>query len=143
MKLIKKWKATVKDGKLTIKDLKAWTDNLFHLNDKEVDIMIQLHSNKRTLAQNRLYWMWIGLISDHCGYDDPEDAHKAFGAKFLADRSKQLPFAKSTTKLDTLDFHEYMNKVERYANVELGIVLPHPEDLFHEYEEEVSKARGK
>ena len=140
MKLIKRWKAQVKDGKLLIANLKDWTTNLFQLNGKEVEVMVRPWSNKRTLAQNRLYWLWIDLIAESLGYDDPQEVHRGFGGLFLIDRSKKIPFIKSTTKLDTLEFSEYVTKVERYANTELNIVLPRPDDLWTEYEDEIKKA---
>jgi len=38
----------------------------------------------------------------------------------------------STTKLDTQDFFEYIEKIKRWASIDYGIVLPEPEDLWQD-----------
>ena len=113
-------------------------DNLF-AQDKRVTIVIT--KEKRTLDQNRLYWLWLTCISVNTG-NEKEDLHEYFIYKYLNPELVQV-FEKmiykrlSTTQLDTKQFTGYLNKIQVFANTELAIELPNPEDLkfaeFYEY----------
>lgn len=92
-------------------------------------------SSKRSLKQNNLYWMWLGVISKDTGYTSNE-LHVAFRKKYLqpitieafGEKHEELP---STTKLKVGEFTEYLNEIENLV-ADIGIVLPHPEDLYYE-----------
>jgi len=58
--------------------------------------------------------------------------HEALKFKFLSKGHETLPTVISTTKLDTLDFFEYIEKIKRWATIEYQIVLPEPEDLWQD-----------
>ena len=113
-------------------------DNLF-AQDKRVTIVIT--KEKRTLDQNRLYWLWLSCIAKETG-NDKDDLHEYFIYKYLNPELIQV-FEKmiykrlSTTQLDTKQFTEYLNKIQIFANTELAIELPNPEDKkfeeFYEY----------
>ena len=113
-------------------------DNLF-AQDKRVTIVIT--KEKRTLDQNRLYWLWLTCIAQNTG-NEKEDLHEYFIYKYLNPELVQV-FEKmiykrlSTTQLDTKQFTGYLNKIQIFANTELAIELPNPEDLkfaeFYEY----------
>ena len=147
MKIIKRWKATIKKRGLNLYPVfnnpKLWQQNLLELKDKEVEIGIQKWTNKRTPASNRLYWLWVDLIAKETGEDDISKVHAKFAYMFLMDRSGPNPYVKSTSILDTIGFSEYMGKVERFSISVLNIILPHPEDLWIEYQEEIKSARKK
>ena len=107
--------------------------------DKRVTIVIT--KEKRTLDQNKLYWLWLSCIAKETG-NDKDDLHEYFIYKYLNPELVQV-FEKmiykrlSTTQLDTKQFTEYLNKIQVFANTELAIELPNPEDLkfaeFFEY----------
>ena len=107
--------------------------------DKRVTIVIT--KEKRTLDQNKLYWLWLSCIAKETG-NDKEDLHEYFIYKYLNPELIQV-FEKmiykrlSTTQLDTKQFTGYLNKIQIFANTELAIELPNPEDLkfaeFYEY----------
>ena len=113
-------------------------DNLF-AQDKRVTIVIT--KEKRTLDQNKLYWLWLSCIAKETG-NDKDDLHEYFIYKYLNPELVQV-FEKmiykrlSTTQLDTKQFTEYLNKIQVFANTELAIELPNPEDKkfaeFYEY----------
>ena len=113
-------------------------DNLF-AQDKRVTIVIT--KEKRTLDQNRLYWLWLSCIAKETG-NDKDDLHEYFIYKYLNPELIQV-FEKmiykrlSTSTLDTKQFTKYLNKIQVFANTELAIELPNPEDLkfaeFYEY----------
>ena len=107
--------------------------------DKRVTIVIT--KEKRTLDQNKLYWLWLSCIAKETG-NDKDDLHEYFIYKYLNPELVQV-FEKmiykrlSTSTLDTKQFTKYLNKIQVFANTELAIELPNPEDLkfaeFFEY----------
>lgn len=104
------------------------------LPDKPYDINIDVHRVKRSTSQNALYWLWLDIVADETG-NSRDELHDVFRTKFLpvAEHEvlgvvvRELP---TTTKLSTDQFTTYLNQIEVFCNTELGIVLPHPEDLF-------------
>lgn len=89
--------------------------------------------NKRSLSQNSLYWMWLEIISQDVSHV-PEELHIIFRGLFAPKKevhikTKSYMIPRSTTDLTKGEMVEYMFHVEQQAN-ELGITLPHPEDLY-------------
>ena len=114
------------------------------IEPREYEVTIKRKATKRTLPQNRLYYLWLNCISAETG-NEVEDLHEYFKTKFLGVRYRIIygegittPF--TTTDLDTEQFKEYLDKVQRWANTEQGIILPNPEDLgWAQFVEEYSK----
>lgn len=99
----------------------------------DMEVVIKKRRKDRTTAQNRLMWMWYGLISKDTGYT-AEEVHELFKSRILGVEEKQIMgepvlVVKSTTKLTTQEFTDYLNAVEQAAHL-IGITLPHPEDLY-------------
>lgn len=95
---------------------------------KKVRVVIEDDKNPRTLKQNAFYWLYLGLIEDDTG-NTAEDLHEIFKRKFLKPRfvkfkNEEVKLPASTTKLDPLDFMEYMDKICALT----GIPIPNPEN---------------
>lgn len=117
----------IKKGKLILDNRKAFEKFLFSFKEEAIiQADIKKYYKVRSLDQNRLYWAWLNIIADEVGYDS-EEMHSTFKAMFLTDRSQTLPIVRSTTKLNKLQFMNYLNKIERTAS-ELGITLPNPDE---------------
>ena len=104
--------------------------------DKPWSVDIKLYRKNRSVAQNKLYWKWITCIGDEIGYERDE-LHAIMADKFLPDEiveygGKQIKKDKSTSRLNTKEFTEYLEKIDRFAATELGIVLPSPDDLYYD-----------
>lgn len=104
--------------------------------DKPWQVEIKPYKKNRSLAQNKLYWKWITCIGDEIGYTSDE-LHAIMADKFLLDEiieygGKEIRKDKSTSRLTTKQFTEYLEKIDRFASAELGIVLPSPEDIYYE-----------
>ena len=103
-----------------------------------VRVEIKQHKAKRSLAQNRLYWKWLGEIRDHvmeCTGKQyaTDDLHDLFRDMFLPKkvtefRDRVLSRPKSTTELTVAEFSEYLDKIDHYAADKLHLVLEHGED---------------
>lgn len=130
--IIKRFKAKVINGKLTLRRLSLWNTNLQNFEGKEVEVCIKKWRDKRTNQQNKYYWgAIIPLLAENFGYEN-EEMHEALKFKFLSKGHTTLPTVISTTKLDTADFFEYIEKIKRWATIEYQIVLPEPEDLWQD-----------
>lgn len=104
--------------------LNAWD------GQKPVQITISEVREKRTLDQNALYWMWMDIIANYIG-DSKEAVHQDMGYHFLpriVSSQTGNSYPVSTTKLNTKEMSEYMEKVNALA-AGIGITLPLPEDL--------------
>lgn len=127
----------VKGGKLEMRNRKAVTEQLRRMKDGEVLITIEPRKAARSSQQNRAYWgLVVEAISDHTGYS-PEDVHEILKAKFLPKRLAvadgngeivgEYVIGGTTTKLNKLEFGEYMDAIKRWAAEELDIVIPDPD----------------
>lgn len=116
-----------RDGKLILNDKKVFDNFIVKLKDSVVELRVRKWRNKRSIPQNSLYWLWVGIMADDLGYD-PDELHQSLKAMFLIDKSKRVPLVRSTTVLNKLEFTQYLDRVERLASVELGIILPQPEN---------------
>lgn len=85
------------------------------------------HRAKRTNEQNKLIWALYTEIARGTGHT-AEEIHEAMKAKFLPPRQitvgdQVLMVPGSTTKQDTLEFSEYVERVRAWAASELGVVV--------------------
>lgn len=93
----------------------------------------------RSYSQNALMWLWFTCIEKETG-TDKQDVHDYYCSLFLSRRTEINGVEKTvvggTSKLDTVKFTDFLNKVQAEAASELGIKLPLPEDLaFAEFED--------
>ena len=125
-------------------------------SDEVLEVVIQPESRKRSLAQNRLYWMWVTQAADEWG-DAKEGVHYDFKRRFLlkiyyrdslsfaamCDSIKALQgldlqhydmIAKevvslvSTTKATDKQMGEYLDDIYRFCYAQ-GLFLLTPDDL--------------
>lgn len=105
--------------------------------DDGMCVELKKYRSKRSAAQNALYWgVWLPYISSVTGYT-VDELHDKFRIKFLGTRIVQVRgdvyhVPKSTTKLNTKEFSEYLNEIDRMMSTEVGVTLPHPEDVYYE-----------
>lgn len=123
--------------------------NPLNRNQPLYEVTVQVHNQTRSVAQNRMMWMWLKLVADYVNEHSPEqydelgniilysdeDFHELFKKTYLP--TKVIDFsgtvvrvAKSTTKLKTGEFTNYLENIDWYSAKHLGLVLPHPDDLY-------------
>ena len=99
-------------------------------------VKIEEYKPKRSTYQNKLYWLWLGEISEQITTAEGEKLdkdkwHYLCLMKYLgSDIFKINGFyhsrpAKSTTELNTKEFSEYLNKIETEF-LKRGVVLTNP-----------------
>lgn len=96
-------------------------------------LTIKRASEKRTIAQNDLMWMWFACIENETG-TAKEDVYNHYCKKFL---SKPDPMGEgfindTSSRLNTKQMTDFMMKIQADAASELGITLPVPEDMYFE-----------
>ena len=96
-------------------------------------LTIKRASEKRTVAQNDLMWMWFACIENETG-TAKEDVYNHYCRKFL---SKPDPMGEgfindTSSSLNTKQMTDFMMKIQADAASELGITLPVPDDRYFE-----------
>ena len=98
-------------------------------------ITIKRASEKRSIAQNDLMWMWLTCIEREMG-TPKEDVYMYYCKKFLMKTirvgEKLERIYNTSSKLNSEQMTDFLNKIQADAATELGITLPRPEDRFFE-----------
>ncbi len=98
-------------------------------------LTIKRASEKRSINQNDLMWLWFTCIERETG-TPKNDVYDFYTKKFLqkivqvGDRMERC--VESTSHLNKERFTEFLKKVQADAAAELGIQLPIPEDRYFE-----------
>lgn len=98
-------------------------------------ITIKRSNEKRSISQNDLMWMWLTCIERETG-TPKDDIYMYYCKKFLmktiqvGDRLERI--YSTSSKLNTEQMTEFLNKIQADALTELGITLPKAEDRFFE-----------
>ena len=124
------------DGRLELREdeQQVRRNYLKRLAGKDVDVVVKVHRNQRSLDQNAWHWgICIPIIADSLGYDRDEhdELHywlvkECFGTHFDARIREEVPNARSS-KLTTAQFSEFMEWEVRWA-AKQGIVVPLPNE---------------
>lgn len=80
-------------------------------SDEVLEVVIQPESRKRSLATNRLYWMWLTQAANHWG-NSKDDLHIDFKRRFLLkiyyrDDAQFAVMCDSIKTLQKLDLQKY------------------------------------
>lgn len=98
-------------------------------------ITIKKASEKRSIPQNDLMWMWLTCIERETG-TSKDDIYMYYCKKFLMKTiqvgEKWERIYNTSSKLNTEQMTEFLNKIQQDAASELGITLPQPQDRFFE-----------
>lgn len=127
-----RFKAIKKNKNLNIINKSAFERYLsIFKEDEEVSIEIKKWRNKRSSSQNDYYWgVVIPILCKETGYTKDE-MHDILKNKFLSktEKIKNVSFilTKSTTKLDTTEFNDYIEEIKRWAAIFLNTYIPDPE----------------
>lgn len=124
---------TKKDGRLTFSEEPAAIFEF--LSNGEYVMTIKRMSKKRSIQQNDLMWMWFECIARETG-TGKDDIYMYYCKKFLCKvitiGEKQEEIYNTSSKLNTEQMTDFLNKIQADAAQELGIRLPQPEDRFFE-----------
>jgi hypothetical protein len=122
----------VKDGQMFIVKRKDFDEAIKRFEGKEVEIIVQKKRFVRSVAQNRLWWLYMDILHKDLGYSK-EEMHDICKFRFLK-REKVIEhtgeiveYLESTTRLSRTQFAETIDKLIQWA-AEMNIVLPLPNE---------------
>lgn len=105
--------------------------------DKALRVTVEEDRRPRSLSQNALMWKWLNeaaeKLADHSGHTSDE-IHEFLKAKFLpptvVEVNGEIREYRTTTKLNTREMHDYMERVYQFLAGECRIYLTLPEEAF-------------
>jgi len=102
---------------------------LSKLEGKRFEEVLRQQKTKRSENQSRYYFgVVLDILSKHTGYESDE-MHEILKFKFLRKRiNNDVEYVQSTTKLNTAEMEEYLEKIRRWAAVELYCNIPLPNE---------------
>ena len=125
--------SNVKDGKLQKNVRVQIANELREFEGKRVEIKIQKLKSVRSHQQNRLWWLYMTIISKDTGYTKDE-IHEICKMKFLK-KSKVIEktgeimeYLGSTAELNKMDFADMVSELIRWSAESLDIILPLPNE---------------
>jgi hypothetical protein len=105
-----------------------------------MEVVIREHKSKRSLADNRLLWLWYREIAAYVfettgqqyNADDVHEWMKAqmLGRDVVTIGGDMIAVARSSAKLSVSDFSDYLLRIDHYCAENLGLQLSRPEDLW-------------
>lgn len=100
------------------------------LEGKNVEVTIKVKGVSRSRSQNRYLWGVVyKILAMHTGHQD-EEIHDICRIKFLSEKDdKGLIMLKSTTKLTTAEFGEYVDAIKMWASEYFGCYIPDPGEV--------------
>jgi|OM-RGC.v1.026426420 hypothetical protein len=116
----------------TAADLEAAARELAELElSGPLEIIARPHRQTRSAAQNALLHVWCAVIADETGCA-PDAAKEAVCAEILGHEVIDGPRGpitrrRSTSGLGVGAFGELLDRMQAWASLELGIVLPRPD----------------
>lgn len=123
--------------------LHTWVDRqLKWIQNGRYTLQIVGKRKSRSVAQNRLMWMWLSCIEKETG-QYAQDIHDYYTMKFLPrditdlKTGEMIRVGGHTSTLTSEAFTDFLNKIQADAATELGITLPVPGDeSWDEFEDE-------
>ena len=113
------FRGTIQNGEFWPESPIAYSEHLRAFYGKEVEVIVRLREDVRSLSQLGYYWkVVVPLIAEHCGYTEKE-AHQILKGKFLVGRN-------TTIGMKSRDFSDYLDHCCRLG-AELGVHIPDPE----------------
>ena len=107
----------IKNGKLRILNRSEFDDIISNLSG---NYYIELkETGVRSTQQNNYYWAIIDLLADDLGYTNRE----------MHDAVKNHFEIKSTKVLTTKEFAKLIERIIRWAAIDLGVVIPDSKTL--------------
>ena len=92
------------------------------------------YNKTRTDEQNKyLRGVVYPIIADYIG-EEVDYIHGVMGMKFLLDKTKKSPYVKSTAKLTTKEFINYVENIKDFVAT-FGIQIPDPYDFITQQNE--------
>ncbi len=107
-----------------------------------IQVETSKYKPKRSLAINKLLWVWNGEIQKHIRETQgqiysTEDIHGYFVSLLMPSKDieingKERVIRAQTSQMDNKTMCGYLELLEMYCSEHLNLLLPHPEDAYNE-----------
>jgi len=125
----------IKDEKgFRITERKTFEEGLSLLPDGNYTVIVEKRKKIRSTQSNRYYWLLVAMIRDRIidlGHDvDSETTHEMLKGRLLysemidENSGEIIKIPRSTKKLGTSEFMDYIEDVKRFSAEVLDLVLP-------------------
>lgn len=125
----------IKDEKgFRITERKTFEEGLSLLPDGNYTVIVEKRKKIRSTQSNRYYWLLVAMIRDRLidlGHDvDSETTHEMLKGRLLysemidENSGEIIKIPRSTKKLGTSEFMDYIEDVKRFSAEVLDLVLP-------------------
>jgi hypothetical protein len=119
-------------GKLILDTPSRYLVQLSKLENKRIELTLKKEKSQRSLDQNSYYWgVVVEILRDYFGYEtyEAEEVHDGLKLLFLRiHEDKGLKTMRSTKKLNTVEFEDYLEKIRRWAIKEHNCFIPSPNE---------------
>lgn len=128
------WKSgKVLNGELVGISRKKLKEELAYFEGVGVELIIRKKKKHRSLQQNRLWWLYMGMLGEYLGYTKDE-IHEIVKFKFLKKETvdettgEVFQYIQSTSKLSTVEFLELVQQLYQWSAETFGLTLPEPNE---------------
>lgn len=124
----------IQNQKVVLNNESRYSENLKGLEGKEIELTIKEYKKERSRFQNRYYFgVVLKIIADYTGHD-VEELHEVLKVMFLSTKDVEMSgdiysIPQSTTKLNTKEFEEYLERIRRWALMDLEVQIPLPNEV--------------
>lgn len=131
MEIVLRYYSNVINNKLQANVAKSIALDLNKFEGQRIELTIQKLKSTRSSQQNRLWWLYVGILSKELGYTKDE-LHEILKYKFLKREKvdektgEVFEYLGSTTKLNKTEFADMVNELIRWSAETFDIVLPLP-----------------
>jgi hypothetical protein len=124
----------VEKGKFIPEDVKSFKSAFYSHEGKRVRVTVERFRNRRSDPQNRYYWgIVVPMVGEAIGESDAEAVHDMLKVELnyeiLVVGDKEIRVPKSTAKLDTMEFKQYVERVQRWGSEFLSLYIPGPDEI--------------
>ena len=127
-----------KDGTV---DTRKLSEELSGLKDGQYTVVVNMVRNDRSILQNNYYWgaVVMGFCLHFKGTVNKNQMHDMLGYLFLREsyehpiNGELIEKTISTSKLNTLQMEEYLERCRRYAMEEYNLEIKTPEQTKFNY----------
>lgn len=112
---MKTWIVEQKEGRPVFTNFQRADFHDYCLKNPKAKFRLEVVENTRTMSQNRLYWLYLGVIERETG-QEAKELHEFFKREFLVPKfikvmGKEIEIYPSTTTMKKLEFSEYLEKI--------------------------------
>ena len=120
----------VKNGKFIADIAEAFKKAFYQYEGRAVTLLVKELRDTRSNQANRYYWgVVVAAIADYMGERDAECVHELLkvecNPKFVTQGKITYRLGMST-KLDSKEFWEYVERVREFGAVKCGLYIPNP-----------------